>query len=107
MRASLGRVLAFARRDARRLRTGLVAVVVVVGMVAVPSFYAWLNIAGSWDPYGSTGNVRVAVASEDAGYAGELLPVSVNLGERVVSELRASETIAPSRSMASTRGSRR
>ncbi len=93
MRASLGRVLAFARRDARRLRTGLVAVVVVVGMVAVPSFYAWFNIAGSWDPYGSTGNVRVAVASEDAGYAGELLPVSVNLGERVVSELRASETI--------------
>ena len=71
----------------------MVALVALVGMVAVPSFYAWFNIAGSWDPYGNTDNVRVAVASDDAGYSGELVPVSVNLGERVLLELQASETI--------------
>lgn len=93
MRGSLGRVGSFVRRDVRHLRANLVAIVALVGMVAVPSFYAWFNIAGSWDPYGSTGNVRVAVASEDEGYEGELVPVSVNLGDRVIDELRASETI--------------
>ena len=93
MRGSWKRVGAFVRRDARHLRRGVVALVALVGMVAVPSFYAWFNIAGSWDPYGNTDNVRVAVASEDAGYSGELVPVSVNLGERVLLELQASETI--------------
>ena len=93
MRGSWKRVGAFVRRDARHLRRGVVALVALVGMVAVPSFYAWFNIAGSWDPYGNTDNVRVAVASDDAGYSGELVPVSVNLGERVLLELQASETI--------------
>ena len=93
MRGSGKRVGAFVQRDARHLRRGVVALVALVGMVAVPSFYAWFNIAGSWDPYGNTDNVRVAVASEDAGYSGELVPVSVNLGERVLLELQASETI--------------
>ena len=93
MRGSWKRVGAFVQRDARHLRRGVVALVALVGMVAVPSFYAWFNIAGSWDPYGNTDNVRVAVASDDAGYSGELVPVSVNLGERVLLELQASETI--------------
>lgn len=93
MRGFLGRVGSFVRRDARHLRANVVALVALVGMVAVPSFYAWFNIAGSWDPYGNTDNIRVAVASEDEGYTGELVPVSVNLADRVIDELRASDTI--------------
>ena len=55
------------------MRANAIALVVFVGIVAVPSFYAWFNIAGSWDPYGNTGNIRVAVANEDEGYSGELV----------------------------------
>ena len=47
----------------------------------VPSLYAWFNIAASWDPYKNTGNLKVAVASLDKGYDGELLPVRLNLGK--------------------------
>lgn len=90
---SLRRAARLARLDARRVWTNVVTLVVFVGIVAVPSLYAWFNIAGSWDPYGNTGNVKVAVASEDEGYSGELVGVSVNLGERVIDELRASDTI--------------
>lgn len=86
-------VWAFLRRDARHAVSSAIALVVFAGIVAVPSFYAWFNIAGSWDPYGNTRNLRVAVANEDAGYEGGLLPVRVNMGERVVSDLRASESI--------------
>ena len=83
----------FMRRDARHVRSSAIALVVFVGIVVVPSFYAWFNIAGSWDPYGSTRNLRVAVASEDAGYESELVPVRINLGERVAADLRASDSI--------------
>ena len=81
------------RRDVRALRSSAIALVVAVGMVAVPSFYAWFNIAGSWDPYGSTREMRVAVANEDEGAGTALLPWRVNVGERVVGELRATDSI--------------
>ena len=89
----MSKVLGFLRRDLAHVRASVVALVVFAGIVAVPSFYAWFNIAGSWDPYGNARDLRVAVASEDEGYAGDLLPVSVNMGERVVSGLLRSESI--------------
>ena len=45
------------RYDARRVFTNVISLVVCVGMIVVPCFYAWLNIAGSWDPYGNTKNL--------------------------------------------------
>lgn len=81
------------RRDALHVLANAITLVVCVGLVVVPSFYAWFNIAGSWDPYGNTKNLKVAVASSDAGYTSELLPVSFNMGERIVADLRESDTI--------------
>ena len=86
-------IWSFIRRDARHAFANAVSIVVIVGIVAVPSFYAWFNIAGSWDPYGNTKNLKVAVANDDEGYEGELVPVKLNLGERVVSNLMGSDTI--------------
>lgn len=83
----------FVRRDARHAFANVISLVVIVGLVVVPSFYAWFNIAGSWDPYGNTKNLQVAVANTDEGYESELMPVSLNLGERVVSDLSQSESI--------------
>ena len=45
-------------------------------------------IAGSWDPYSNTGNLKVAVANEDEGYKGELIPMRMNIGDTIVSQLR-------------------
>ena len=81
------------RYDARRVFTNVISLVVCVGMIVVPCFYAWFNIAGSWDPYGNTKNLKVAVANSDDGYASELIPVSLNMGERMTSELRESASI--------------
>ena len=87
------RFFAFIKRDAKHVFANVISLVVVVGMVVVPSFYAWFNIAGSWDPYGNTRNLKVALACSDAGYSGRLVPVRVNIGESVVSKLRASDKI--------------
>ncbi|MDO4437390.1 MAG: YhgE/Pip domain-containing protein [Coriobacteriaceae bacterium] len=81
------------RRDLSRVRKSVIAMIVAVGLVIVPVLYAWFNIAGSWDPYGNTGNLKVAVANADAGYKSDLIPVKVNMGESVVSSLRANDQI--------------
>ena len=86
-------IVSFFRRDVRHALANAIGIVVIVGIVAVPSFYAWFNIAGSWDPYGNTKNLRVAVVNEDAGYTGELIPVTLDLGERVVTNLMKSDSI--------------
>lgn len=89
----MGKIWAFVRRDARHLHANVISLVVIVGIIVVPTFYAWFNIAGSWDPYGNTRNLKVAVANSDEGYTSELMPVSLNLGERVVTDLRESSSI--------------
>jgi len=69
----------------------VVGVVVIVLLVITPPMYAWFNIAGSWDPYGATGSLKVAVANEDDGYKGELIPVTINVGDTVMGQLRGNK----------------
>ncbi len=76
------------RRDIIRIRNNVIALVVIVGISVVPCLYAWFNIAASWDPYSNTGNLKVAVASVDEGYEGSLIPIEINIGDKVLSALR-------------------
>ena len=79
------------RADWQRLTASVVAVVVMLGLCLVPCLYAWFNILSNWDPYGpdSTGNIRVAVASEDAG--AELLGLHLNIGSLVLDGLKSND----------------
>ena len=65
--------------------------VVVLGLVVLPSFFAWFNISASWDPFANTKNLRIAIANTDKGYKSDLIPLEVNIGNRVVSALRTNE----------------
>lgn len=86
-------IIAIFKRDISRVRGSVVALIVAVGLVIVPTLYAWFNIAGSWDPYGNTGNLKVAVANSDNGYMSDLIPVRVNIGDTVVSALRENDQL--------------
>lgn len=86
-------IIAILKRDLARIRGSVVALIVAVGLVIVPTLYAWFNIAGSWDPYGNTGNLKVAVANSDNGYMSDLIPVRVNIGDTVVSALRENDQL--------------
>lgn len=76
------------KRDVLHIRQNVIAMIVIMGVTVVPCLYAWFNIAGSWDPYSNTGNLKVAVASVDDGYEGSLIPIRLNLGDQVLSSLR-------------------
>jgi len=77
----------------RHATSNVIALIVSMGLVIVPALYAWFNIAASWDPYGNTKALKVAVANVDSGYKSELIPVRINVGETVLSALRANHQL--------------
>ncbi|MBT1164875.1 YhgE/Pip domain-containing protein [Bifidobacterium felsineum] len=80
-------------RDLRQATRNVIAVVVTVGLVIVPALYAWYNIAASWNPYGNTKALKVAVANTDKGYKSDLVPLPINVGETVTNALRANHDL--------------
>lgn len=79
------------RRDVWRIKNNVIALIVIMGLTVVPCLYAWFNIVASWDPYKNTGNLKVAVASVDKGYEGSLIPIDINIGDRVLSTLHEND----------------
>ncbi|NMM93445.1 YhgE/Pip domain-containing protein [Bifidobacterium oedipodis] len=75
--------------DVRRLFSNVVSVIIVIGLVAIPSLFAWFNIAASWDPFGNMSSLKFAVANTDEGYKSDLIPMKVTIGAEVVNTLRA------------------
>lgn len=80
-------------RDVRQSTRNVIAVIVAMGLVIVPALYAWYNIAASWDPYGNTKALKVAVANVDKGYKSDLMPITINVGETVTNTLRANHDL--------------
>ena len=77
--------------DFKRLFSNIVSVIIVLGLVLLPSIFTWYNVLACWDVFGNTGNLKVAVANSDEGYQSDLVPLKVNIGEQVVSALRAND----------------
>lgn len=81
------------KRDMCHATRNVIAVIVSMGLVVVPALYAWFNIAASWDPYGNTKALKVAVANNDKGYKSDLIPVRVNVGETIIGTLHANDQL--------------
>lgn len=80
-------IWAIFKGDVNRIRKNVIAMIVIIGVTVVPCLYAWFNIAASWNPYENTGGLKVAVATVDEGYEGNLISVNLNLGDQVISAL--------------------
>ncbi len=84
-------VLRLVAGDFKRLFSNTVSVIIVLGLVLLPSIFTWYNVLACWDVFGNTGNLKVAVANSDEGYQSELVPLRINIGDQVVSALRAND----------------
>ena len=93
MRNSMRNIGSIFLRDLRKLSRSTAALVVLIGLLVTPAMYAWYNIGGSWDPYENTSRLRVAAASEDAGYQGELINAQINLGDEFLTALHENEDL--------------
>ena len=65
--------------------------IIIIGLIFLPSMYAWPNILSSWDPYGHTNNIKVAVTSEDEGATVD--GKELNLGNSLVEGLKNNKNL--------------
>lgn len=82
----MGNVLRVVARDIKRVAKVPAAWLVALFLIVLPSLYTWFNVAGFWDPYGNTANLRICVVNEDAGTHDETLG-DLDLGAQVVAQL--------------------
>ena len=81
------------RSDVKSLFANVMSIIIAVGLVVMPSIFTWYNVIACWNVFDNTGNLTVAVANVDDGYESDLVPLRVNVGEQVVSALRANDQI--------------
>ncbi|MCS4487120.1 YhgE/Pip domain-containing protein [Staphylococcus americanisciuri] len=62
------------------------ALILLVGLAILPSFYAWFNLEATWDPYSNTGNIKIAVVNEDEGDM--VRNNKINVGNKIEETLR-------------------
>ena len=89
----MSNIIAVMRHDIRRATSSAMAVIVLFGLVVIPSLFTWFNVIASWNPFDNTRNLTVAVANTDDGYQSDLVPIRLNVGEQVVSALRANDDL--------------
>ncbi len=78
-------------RDIKSIAKNWVALIIIVGLMVLPSLYAWFNIRASWDPYGNTGGIKVAIVNKDKG--GNLQDKFINIGDQLVEKLKENTTL--------------
>lgn len=78
--------------DLRSIGASFFSLVIAGSVLLIPALYAWVNIYANWDPYGNTGNIKIALASYDAGYTDED-GVYINAGQEIIESICQSTAI--------------
>ncbi|WP_297429183.1 YhgE/Pip domain-containing protein [Clostridium sp.] len=79
------------KRDIKRIVTNWITVVIVIGLVIIPSLYSLINIKASWDPYSNTSGIKVAVINEDKGTV--FKDHDINIGNELVDKLKDNDKL--------------
>lgn len=79
------------KSDLSKICRNWVSLVVLGGLVLLPSLYAWINIYASWDPYGNTNGIKISIVNEDKG--GKIRESEVNIGEEVINSLKENDSL--------------
>lgn len=80
------------KNDIRSIVKYFFVLVIVLALGVLPSLYAWINIYASWDPYGNTGNLEIALASRDTGIKLQD-GTYVNAADEVIREIKDDKDI--------------
>ena len=86
------KVLELYRLDWRRVFKNKLTLILVIALMIIPSLYAWFNIAALWDPYSSTGDIKVAILSEDK--KAKVMDQSVNIGDKMIKNLKDNDNFS-------------
>lgn len=84
-------ILSIYTKDIQGIVTNWAAAILIIGLIILPSLYAWFNIKASWDPYGQTSGIKVAVANQDTGAA--VKGTGIKIGDEIISSLKENHKI--------------
>ncbi|KNF08399.1 phage infection protein [Gottschalkia purinilytica] len=84
-------ILRIYKRDIKNILSDWVVLVVILGLMILPALYAWFNIKSSWDPYGNTSGIKVAVVNNDKGDS--FKGTKINVGNQLVQQLKGNKNI--------------
>lgn len=77
--------------DWQRIFKNPIATLLIIALMIIPSLYAWFNIKALWDPYANTGELPIAVYSDDqpATFKDE----EVDIGKEVLKNLHENKQL--------------
>lgn len=78
--------------DLKRILKNKAALFIIIGLMILPSMYAWFNISALWDPYGNASNLPIGVYSDDIG--DKVGDTSFNVGDEIISNLKENGDLA-------------
>ena len=87
----MSKVLKIFYEDIKDIFTNFALLIVIIALCILPSLYAWFNILASWDPYGNTKNVPIAVVNNDTGAV--LADKSINIGDQLIKKLKDNDAL--------------
>ena len=77
--------------DCKKIFSNRVAVLILISISILPSLYAWFYLKSSWDPYGNTRWLKIAIVNNDQWTMFEWS--YLNIWNEVVSELKQDNNI--------------
>lgn len=84
-------IIKIIKKDLKNILTNWIALMVIGGLVLIPSLYSIINVYASWDPYSNTSGIRVAVVNEDKGTV--FKEKELNVGESLVDKLKDNDAM--------------
>lgn len=84
-------ILEIFKEDFKDIKGNYTVLVIVIGLAILPSLYAWFNIEASWDPYGNTKNMKVAITNKDRGTT--VSNQKVNVGDQLIEKLHDNNSL--------------
>ncbi|WP_297004872.1 YhgE/Pip domain-containing protein [uncultured Corynebacterium sp.] len=81
------------RGDLRAAGRNVMTGIVLFGLAVIPMLFAVFNVLANWDPFDRTDALKIAVASTDEGHESDLAPLTLNLGDQVLSQLSRNDQI--------------
>ena len=84
-------IITIFKRDIRVIFKNPIPLIITLGVAILPSLYAWVNIAASWDPYSNTSTIPIAVVNNDIGT--KLNDKYMNIGNEVIENLKKNDAI--------------
>ncbi|GAA0447631.1 YhgE/Pip domain-containing protein [Lentibacillus halophilus] len=78
-------------QDMKNITRNWVTILLIGGLILLPSLYAWFNIEASWNPYGQTDQMPIGVVNEDSG--SQVRGDDIDVGSDLVDTLKQSDAM--------------